>query len=119
MSKMNIRTVNTLYKVIRELYVSYMEDPTRYKSEAICSTIANADVIGLINYKEKWVLLRHFEKEKPSPFKHQDFFYGTNFVNGTFWWNNNKRDETNATRLRFIEKLIKITTQEKFYYENT
>ena len=109
----NIRPVNELYKIIRELYISYINDKTIHRSEAICSTIANAETIGLINFKEKWVLLKHFGKEKPSQIRHGEFFYTTDFVGGTFWWNNFKKDETNATRLRFIDKMILLTKHEK------
>jgi len=104
--------LNEIYKLVREWYHDRLEEETT--SSGICIIIEYLEAQGTLDAWDSLMFFTHFEKQKPNRNRHPEFFNEKNFKGGTYWWDNEKKQESDDSRLRFLDKMIEITKIEPY-----
>lgn len=94
-----MRSIKELYQIVLDNF-----DLMIKAESGICMVIVRCWYYDLITSDEKFALLKHFKKQRPTWYKNVKFYYHNSYVNRMFWWKYG--EEGNEQRKLFLKHLI-------------
>ena len=104
-----MRSKKELYEIILFYYRIEAEsiDSHHFTRKFLCNHIFTIFFDKLMTYDEYNFIMDDFNHQRPSSFRHTEFFY-EGHSDGNAWWRltSNTQDEDTHLRITFLEKLV-------------
>jgi hypothetical protein len=103
-----------IYKLVRDKYQEGIEIHGNNYSRGICSVVQLLEDNEVLDRYDSLMFYSHFEKQKPAFTRHREFYDEPHYSGKVYWWYSDKGEASNASRLRFLDKMIEITKTEPY-----